>query len=304
MARVLVTGAEGFTGAYMRAELERHGHEVIGAAASTGGAHNIVLDITSPAQCRDAAEMIRPDYLVHLAAMSFVQHADVEAFYRVNVVGTMNLLRALADTGAPLKKAVIASSANVYGNSASGVIDESCPPQPVNHYAASKLAMEHMVRTMQDRLPIVITRPFNYTGPGQETHFLVPKIESHFAQRAPFIELGNLDVERDFSDVRMVVSAYRRLLECGCAGETVNVCSGRAYAVRAIVNMLENIHGFGIEVRTNPALVRQTDVRTLTGSPDKLRSLIGDIEAIPLEETLRWMVQDGQVRSEALARSR
>lgn len=282
---------------------ERHGYEVIGAsAASSGDPRDIALDITSPDQCRAAAETIRPHYLVHLAAVSFVQHADVEAFYRVNVVGTMNLLRALADAGVPLRKAVIASSANVYGNATCGVIDESCPPQPVNHYAASKLAMEHMVRTLDERLPIVITRPFNYTGPGQETQFLIPKIESHFARREPFIELGNLDVERDFSDVRMVVRAYRGLLECDCAGETVNVCSGRAYAVRSIVEMLERIHGFGIEVRTNPALVRQSDVRTLTGSPGKLRSLIGDIEPIPLEETLRWMVRDG--RSEDLVRSR
>lgn len=303
MRRVLITGAEGFTGVHMRAELERHGYEVIGAVAgSPAGAHEIALDITSPAQCRDAAEMARPDYLVHLAAVSFVQHADVEAFYRVNVVGTMNLLRALADAHMPLKKAVIASSANVYGNSASGVIDESCPPQPVNHYAASKLAMEHMVRTLCDRLPVVITRPFNYTGPGQETHFLVPKIESHFARRAAFIELGNLEVERDFSDVRMVVDAYRKLLESDCAGETVNVCSGRAYTVRSIVEMLERIHGFGIEVRTNPALVRQSDVRTLTGSLDKLRSLIGDIEVIPIEETLEWMARETE--SEEFVRSR
>src|SRR6185312_155146 len=162
MERVLVTGAEGFTGAHMRAELERHGYEVNGAVAASSGeagragwAREIALDITSPEQCREAAESIRPHYLVHLAAVSFVQHADVDAFYRVNVVGSMNLLRALADAGAPLRKAVIASSANVYGNATCGVIDESCPPQPVNHYAASKLAMEHMVRTMQDRLPIV-----------------------------------------------------------------------------------------------------------------------------------------------------
>jgi nucleoside-diphosphate-sugar epimerase len=289
--RVLLTGANGFTGVYMRAELEAAGYQVVGAVVGVpAGPGEVALDITSPDNCRNVMQSVRPDYLVHLAAISFVQHADAEAFYRVNVIGTLNLLQALADAGVPLRRALIASSANVYGNATAGVIDESQPPQPVNHYAMSKLAMEHMVRTWCDRLPIVITRPFNYTGVGQEQHFLVPKIVSHFVQRAPVIELGNLDVERDFSDVRMVARAYRGLLEQDCAGQLVNVCSGRPYSLRAILDMMENICGYQIDVQVNPAFVRQSEVKTLVGSPDKLRALLGEFDVIPLEQTLRWMV--------------
>jgi nucleoside-diphosphate-sugar epimerase len=289
--RVLLTGANGFTGVYMRAELEAAGYQVVGAVVGVpAGPGEVALDITSPDNCRNVMQSVRPDYLVHLAAISFVQHADAEAFYRVNVIGTLNLLQALADAGVPLRRALIASSANVYGNATAGVIDESQPPQPVNHYAMSKLAMEHMVRTWCDRLPIVITRPFNYTGVGQEQHFLVPKIVSHFVQRAPVIELGNLDVERDFSDVRMVARAYRGLLEQDCAGQLVNVCSGRPYSLRAILTMMENICGYQIDVQVNPAFVRQSEVKTLVGSPDKLRALLGEFDVIPLEQTLRWMV--------------
>ncbi|WP_420476071.1 NAD-dependent epimerase/dehydratase family protein [Noviherbaspirillum sp. ST9] len=291
---VLLTGANGFTGKYVRAELEAAGYTVVGALmGASRGPHEVTLDITSPDSCRRVMERVRPDYLIHLAAISFVQHADADAFYRVNVIGTINLLQAMADARLAPRRVVIASSANVYGNATAGVITESQPPQPVNHYAVSKLAMEFMVRTWSDRLPIAITRPFNYTGVGQEPHFLVPKIVSHFVKSAPVIELGNLDVERDFSDVRMVAQAYRGLLEQDCAGQTVNICSGRPFSLRAILDTMQTIAGYDIDVRVNPAFVRQSEVKTLVGSPDKLRSLVANLQVTPLEETLRWMYSAG-----------
>ena len=291
---VLLTGANGFTGKYVRAELEAAGYTVVGAVVGgSRGPHEVTLDITSPDNCRRVMERVRPDYLIHLAAISFVQHADADAFYRVNVIGTMNLLQAMADAKLSPRRLIIASSANVYGNATAGVIAESQPPQPVNHYAVSKLAMEFMVKTWNDRLPIVITRPFNYTGVGQEPHFLVPKIMSHFVQRAPLIELGNLDVERDFSDVRMVAQAYRGLLEQDCAGQTVNICSGRPFSLRAILDTMQQIAGYEIDVRVNPAFVRQSEVKTLVGSPDRLRALVPGLQPVPLEETLRWMYEAG-----------
>lgn len=290
--RVLLTGANGFTGVHLRAELEAAGYAVVGAVVGVpAGPHEVALDITSLDNCRSVMEAIRPDYLVHLAAISFVQHADAEAFYRVNVIGTLNLLQALVDAGVSPRRVLIASSANVYGNATAGIIAESQAPQPVNHYAASKLAMEHMARTWNDRLPIVMTRPFNYTGIGQERHFLVPKIVAHFVQRAPVIELGNLDVERDFSDVRTVARIYRGLLECDCAGQTVNVCSGRPYSLRGILAMMEEICGYQIDIQVNPAFVRQSEVKILIGSPERMRALLGEINVIPLEQTLRWMAQ-------------
>lgn len=289
---VLLTGANGFTGRYVRAELEAAGYKVVGAVVGAPkGSQEVGLDITSPDNCRRVMEKVRPNYLVHLAAISFVQHADADAFYRVNVIGTINLLQAMADAKISPRRVLIASSANVYGNATSGVITEEQAPQPINHYAVSKLAMEFMVKTWFDRMPIVLTRPFNYTGVGQAPHFLVPKIVSHFVQRAPVIELGNLDVERDFSDVRMVARAYRGLLEHDCAGEVVNICSGRPYSLRNIIGMMQDIAGYEIDVRVNPAFVRQSEVKTLVGSIEKLHSLIGNFEPIPLEETLRWMAQ-------------
>ncbi|NEX64480.1 GDP-mannose 4,6-dehydratase [Noviherbaspirillum galbum] len=300
--RVLLTGANGFTGKYVRAELIDSGYDVVDAiVGAPRNDHEVTLDITSPDNCRRVMETVRPDYLVHLAAISFVAHADAEALYRVNVIGTLNLLEAMADAGLSPRRILVASSANVYGNATSGVIRESQPPQPVNHYATSKLAMEHMVRIWSDRMPIVITRPFNYTGVGQEPHFLVPKIVSHFVRRAPVIELGNLDVERDFSDVRMVAAAYHGLLEQdAAAGQIVNVCSGHPYSLKNIIEMMQAIAGYEIEVRVNPAFVRQSEVKTLVGSPDKLQSLVGNLKRFPLDDTLRWMYEDAMHRSEGV----
>jgi nucleoside-diphosphate-sugar epimerase len=289
--RVLLTGVNGFTGKYVRAELEAAGYTVIGAVVGApSGPNEVILDITSLDNCRRVMETVRPDYVIHLAAISFVQHADVEAFYHVNVIGTLNLIQAIADAGLSPQRVLVASSANIYGNAKAGVISEEQPPEPVNHYATSKLAMEYMVRTWCDRLPIVITRPFNYTGVGQAPHFLIPKIVSHFTRRAAVIELGNLDVERDFSDVRMVARAYRGLLEHDCAGQVVNICSGRPYSIRDILGLMREIAGYEIDVRVNPAFVRHSEVKTLVGSTEKLRRLIGELDYIPLEETLRWMV--------------
>jgi GDP-6-deoxy-D-talose 4-dehydrogenase len=291
---VLLTGANGFTGKYVRAELEAAGYTVVGAVVGASrGAHEVTLDITSLDNCRRVMEKVRPDYLIHLAAISFVQHADADAFYRVNVIGTINLLQAIADARLSPQRIVIASSANVYGNATEGVIGEAQAPQPVNHYAVSKLAMEFMVRTWCDRMPIVLARPFNYTGVGQEAHFLVPKIVSHFVRRDAVIELGNLDVERDFSDVRRVASAYHGLLEQDCAGEIVNVCSGRPYSLRDIVRMMQDIAGYEIDVRVNPAFVRQSEVKTLVGSPEKLQALVANLKMYALDETLRWMYAAG-----------
>jgi len=294
---VLVTGARGFTGAYVRAELEGAGYRVVGSVVGgAAGADEVELDLTVPAQCRRIMEQVRPDFIVHLAAISFVQHENAEEFYRVNVIGTTNLLQAVADAGLTPRCILIASSANIYGNTA-GLLSELQLPHPVNHYAASKLAMEHMVAGWTERLPIVIVRPFNYTGAGQDARFLVPKIVAHFAARAPVIELGNLDIERDFSDVRMVANCYRRLVEsnaegnaqASAVGQIVNICSGQAQSLRGIIDMMQQIAGYEIDVKVNQNFVRLSDVKTLVGSPQRLHALIGEPMAIPFFQTLEWM---------------
>jgi nucleoside-diphosphate-sugar epimerase len=290
--RVLVTGARGFTGRYLCEHLRASGYEVIGLVESLpAGANEVQANLLDSAATARAVEQARPDRVIHLAAVSFVAHDDVEAIYRINLLGSLALLRALAARATGLRCVILASSANVYGNVRGAEIDESMACAPTNHYAASKLAMEHMAGTFGDTLPIVITRPFNYTGPGQPEHFLVPKIVDHFRRKASAIELGNIDVIREFMDVRTVVDVYRRLLECPAAlGETVNICLGRSISLREVLTLLEAETSRRIEIRVNPQLVRGREVRCLVGSPQKLVSLIGQVQAIPFASTLRDML--------------
>jgi nucleoside-diphosphate-sugar epimerase len=205
------------------------------------------------------------------------------------MLGTRNLLEAIADANRPVRRVVLASSANIYGNARVEPITEDTAPAPANDYAVSKLAMECIARLWMDRLPIVITRPFNYTGVGQAPQFLLPKIVAHFRRREPEIALGNIRVWRDFSDVRDVAQAYRGLIEQGECGQVFNLCSGQAHSLEDVLDMMAGIAGYRIAVRVDPALIRASEVVRLVGSGNKLASVLGPRQLIPLRETLQWM---------------
>lgn len=295
MPTALVTGASGFTGRYVVKALQVKGFHVVGWGSDSAGANeSCACDLTDPAAVKAAVSHAKPDWVVHLAALSYVGHADQEAFYRTNVFGTLHLLSALAELKSPPARVLVASSANVYGTPGKESIDESVCPAPVNHYACSKLAMEHMVANYFDRLPIVITRPFNYTGPGQDARFLIPKIVKHFARGEPVIELGNIDVSRDFTDVRDLVDAYLALLESESHSERVNIGSGSATPLRYLVETMNELAGYEIEVRVNPDFVRPNEIPRLQGDNRRLRTLTPWQPRIPLRETLADMLTHEQ----------
>jgi len=282
--RILLTGADGFTGTHFSAAASSAGHEVI----------PLRVDLRDREAVEKQVQTVEVDAVVHLAAISFVGHADESAFYTVNVLGTAHLLSALSRLSHRPSSVLVASSANVYGNCEASPIAETQPPAPVNHYACSKLAMEHMACTYTDRLPVVISRPFNYTGPGQTQQFLIPKMVDHFSRRAHEIELGNLWVEREFNDIDLICSAYLGLLEHGVPGEVYNVCTGQPYRLQQVLDCLQAICGYNIAVRTNPALVRKSEVVRLCGDPAKLKRLFDSaghpVPDVRLEQTLQKML--------------
>lgn len=292
---VLLTGSSGFTGRYLRAELVRAGWRVTGlghAAHATPGQDELVVDLLDREAVAEAVTRVQPDAVIHLAAIAFVAHGDVDAIYRCNVIGTRHLLEALAALPRTPRAVILASSANIYGNATIEPIDEDTPAAPANDYAVSKLAMEHMALLWRERLPITLVRPFNYTGVGQSPQFLIPKIVEHFRRHADTIELGNLQIWREFQDVRMVAFCYRRLLEASpSSGSVFNLCSGQAWSLEEVLTMMEAIAGYRIAVRVNPALVRTNEVRRLVGSNARLVATIGTLPSIPLQDTLRWMYE-------------
>jgi nucleoside-diphosphate-sugar epimerase len=297
VTRTLVTGAAGFTGRYMTTLLAESGHEVHGVvhhapeAAVAGASAMHIADLSDYRAISRVVSEVRPDHVVHLAAITFVGHDDVEEMYRANVVGTRHLLEALTQSGTQLTSIVLASSANVYGNARQGILDETTPPAPANDYGVSKLASEYVAQLYAERLPLITVRPFNYTGRHQSENFLIPKIVAHARRREATIQLGNLDVARDFSDVRTVVAAYAKLLDTPKAiGTTFNICSGRAVSLGDILEMVSGMTGHQFGIRINSELVRKNEVRMLAGSAARLGNVIGDLRPIPLEQTLRWML--------------
>ena len=298
LTKVLITGATGFTGRYLAPKLAAAGYDVHGTAqcGDRGDVDGIAtlhsIDLTDLKAVEQVVRDVSPAKVVHLAAIAFVGHSDIAEMYRTNILGTRNLLEALASAADRPAAVLIASSANIYGNSRSGKLDESVPPSPANDYAVTKVATENLVAIYRDRLPLIVTRPFNYTGVGQSTDFVIPKIIDHARRRAETIELGNLDVERDFSDVRSIADIYRRLLDCPAAiGGTFNICSGRHYSLAEVIALIEEISDHKMRIAVNPAFVRKNDVHTLYGDNARLSDTIGQLDMPPLRQTLQWMLE-------------
>lgn len=291
--RVLVTGSLGFTGQYITQALIREGAEVIGCGHEVSVLPSYpyyALDLQDMTAINELVVRTKPQIVMHLAAIAFVGHADTSAFYTVNLLGTYHLLAALARLKKPPERVLIASSANVYGNQDVVQLSESAPYRPENDYAVSKMAMEQMAKLWSD-LPIIITRPFNYTGIGQAAHFLIPKIVEHFKQRKPSIQLGNLEVSRDYTDVRTLTDVYIRLLNQPQHGLTVNVCSGQVWRLDQIIEQCQILTGHSLHIEQDPALMRQNEIKYLCGSPAQLHQIVGsDLKVHTFEETLAWML--------------
>lgn len=283
--KLLVTGSDGFTGRQFCSKATKTGFEVVKLKANILDREGLKSEILD----------VKPNLIVHLAGISNVANPDKISFYNVNVIGTTNLLDAVLDLPVAPSKVLIASSANVYGNCNVTSIDENMVTNPTNHYAASKLAMEKMALTYSKKIPIVITRPFNYTGLGQSLDFVIPKLVSHFINKSPEIFMGNIDVEREFNDVRTVCDSYLMLLKFGMDGEIYNICSGNSYSLSYVLSLLSELTAHNARISVDQTLVRDNELTVLRGDPSKLNRLIiqssTKLTAITLKDTLKLMLQ-------------
>jgi len=286
--RVLVTGSRGFVGSWLVRHFDESGYAVTGLDEH--------VDVTDAAALREAVVGVAPDCIVHLAALSSVGSSwgDSSRTYEVNTVGSANLLDAAAACASP-PRVLLVSSSEVYGWAGRDALParEELPVRPLSPYAASKAAAEIVALQMfrGRKLEVIVARPFNHTGPGQTANFVVPalaqQVAAAAASAAPSIRTGNLDVNRDISDVRDVVVAYRLLLEKGRPGQVYNVCSGRAVSIRSVAERLVELSGLDIPIRVDPDRVRPVDVPDLWGDPGRLESECGWEPAYSLDRTLR-----------------
>ena len=281
--KVWLIGADSFTGTHLLPSLEKNKYQVDISE----------VDITDKEQVSEAMLRIEPDYIISLAAISFVPDDGDESIYAVNTFGAQNILAACLKLPKKPKNIILASSANIYGVQKQEQVDENSIPNPVNHYGCSKWSMEQIAQTYSEQLNITITRPFNYTGIGQDSKFLVPKIVEHFIKKTTVLKLGNIDVWRDFSDVRWIIEAYTKLLSRQNQGLTrVNLCSGNLISIREIIDVLQQITDHQITVETDIDLVRKADISRQCGSNKKIFELLPNLSSvIELKETLKWMVK-------------
>ncbi|HVL93888.1 MAG TPA: GDP-mannose 4,6-dehydratase [Acidimicrobiales bacterium] len=287
--RAFVTGGHGFVGTWLRRHLDAEGDDVV---APTGEE----MDVTDEAAVAAAVTDAEPEVVYHLAGLAHVGRSWQEPaeFLRVNAGGTLNVLEAARRCATP-PRVVVVSSAEVYGTVRPEQLPltEQVPVRPVSPYAASKAAAE--VLALQANLghgtPVVVARPFNHIGPGQDPAFMVPGLATRIlaARRngTRTIGVGNLEPRRDLTDVRDIVRAYRLLATAGQPGATYNVCSGRDLAVGEVLDRLLALTGAEMTAEADPALVRAVEVPVLRGDPSMLRAATGWAPAIPLDDTLR-----------------
>lgn len=285
MKKVLITGINSFTGKHLEKYLINNNFEVVGTTSKN-------CDITNISDILNILNEYKPNFIIHLAAISFVGHGNNEEFYKINTIGTSNLLEAILVSNIKVEKIILSSSATVYGNHNREILDESICPTPTNHYGASKYAMECLAKNYFEKLPIIIARPFNYTGLGQAEHFLIPKIVKHFQEKKEEIELGNLYVKREFNNVSFVCEVYKKLLESKVKSEVVNIASQNPIALLDVIKIMNEISCYEIKVKINPVFVRKGEIKTLCGSSKKLYDLIGKIEIKELKYTLKEMYND------------
>ena len=267
-----------------------------------------MIDVPPAFDLRDpeaAAALVKeeaPDAVIHLAAQSWVPDAfrDPEFTLQVNILGTLNLLQALRRTGFS-GRMVFISTGDVYGC----VPDNELPiredrlPAPRNPYAVSKLAAEALCYqwSVTDGMEITIARAFNHIGPRQSERFVVSDFARQVAEiklgrRQPTVSVGDIDVTRDFTDVRDVVRAYFALLRDGESGEIYNICSGREQSIRALLHRLAAIAGVEISVQQDPSRLRKSEQRRVVGDPAKMQRATGWQSTTELDESLASMLHE------------
>jgi GDP-6-deoxy-D-talose 4-dehydrogenase len=290
---VLVTGINGFIGRNLSPKLRAAGYDVWGTTLNSPDNKNLLCDLKDYHAVSDVLDKVRPNIIIHLAALSSVTAGKTMQYYEENVLGTENLFAAINKLGGR-RRIIFFSTAGVYGNQAIEVLTEDLTPLPVSHYGISKYACERLAAGMIDSHDVTIFRPFNIIGFGQHADFLLPKLIRHFVDREPVIRLGSLDPVRDYIDVGTCCEIVIAMLNQRQAfGQTVNLCSGRATSVRELLMLLRELTAHEIEAVTVPEFVRKNEVWKLLGSTTKLNSMLPTpCQLMPLRHVLNGMLAD------------
>lgn len=309
MKKVMVTGANGFVGQHLVKELSGNGVSVFGIGGDIGVAGKlpyvdeyVVLDLND-ASAVSKINFKDIDGVIHLAGLAAVGPSFDEPlkYIDVNIGIEINMFEAALAQGAK-PKFLIVSSGSLYDPKAPLPLTEKSAVIPSSPYAVSKIGQEQMAFHYGLRgFESIVARPFNHIGPGQNPGFLVPDVAQQVVASEKGgqseIMVGNLDAQRDYTDVRDIARAYRLLLEKGVSGETYNICSGKAVSGHDMVDGLLKAAGSSASLKEDPAKMRPSDTPVIYGDSGKLTAATGWKPEIPLETTLADVIKDWRGRS-------
>lgn len=298
--KLFVTGLRGFVGRHLCARITRQENPTWRLVGDKP------FDLLSPPSLDAALAQDLPDAVIHLAGQTFVPEAfrDPESTFQVNLLGTLNLLQALKRAGFQ-GSFLYVSSGDVYGQVAEAClpIHEQMIPSPRNPYAVSKLSAELLCQqwSYTEGWRIMLARPFNHVGAGQKESFVLSSAARQIARigrglQPPRLEVGDVDVTRDFLDVADVIDAYCAILDRGTAGEVYNVCSGQERKIRDLIVQLSELAGTEIELVQDAARMRRAEQRRVCGSFLKLHEATGWKPEITIRQTLRAILSDWESR--------
>ncbi len=290
MDKVLIFGIDSFTGSHLKNLFIKNNVSVSGTSLNkTKG--NYKCDLTKIDDVINVLSLSKPTHIINLSAISYTDFNDYISYYNVNVLGVQNIFTGLYKLEIKPKKIILSSSASVYGNN-SNQLSETSELNPISHYGLSKLTMEKLCYNFFQDFNIIITRPFNYTGLGQNEIFIIPKLINHFKNRSKKIRLGNINVFREFNNIDFVIETYYQLLFSNQKSEIFNICSGNFYSIKNVIEILKKIMNHDIELILDKNYFRKNEIAKLYGNPSKLFSHFPSLKnnVFEIKETLLSML--------------
>jgi len=287
---VLITGVNGFVGYHLKKYLLENNFEVCGTDISSDNNVDYEVDLLDKRKIEELIINVRPDFIFHLAAQSSVSLSWLkpELTMDVNVQGTKNLLKAVK-SNIPNSRILIISSADVYGNPSKLPLTEKSELNPISPYGKSKLELEKLA--LSYGLNVVVSRTFTHTGPGQKPTFVCSDFAKQIVEiekgKKPIIHTGNLDIRRDFTDVRDIVGAYLLALEKCNFNEIYNICSGKVYSIKNLLDILLSLSGIKVQIKIDSNKMREKDVLIMAGDNSKFIKATGWKPMIPIDQTLK-----------------
>lgn len=282
--RILVIGSRGFIGKHV---INAFRNEI---NIDLYQGYDFNLDINNINSFKKAFNNIKPDVIINLAAFSHLDKSDFNKIFKLNCFSIIDILDFLIKNNFQ-GRFINTSSALVYGTKTKGIISENSSLNPEHTYAVAKASIDNLFQIIQNEIQATSVRPFNCIGIGHRSDYVVPKIIKHFQNKNRFIELGDIDSERDFIDVRDVGRMYKYCSKISGSLPAINLCSGRSTSIKTIIKILEKISNHTMEIKINQKYIRNIDSKRMQGDNTLIKSL-GFKYKHSIEDTLEWIYRE------------